>query len=345
MLAVCLIRAGRLDEARPYLLAERARAIAEGDEASHSWECLFLAELEWFAGRWDEAAAAAAEGLDVAQQAGLRLREGTLQSLVALVEASRGDPERARPLGQRAISILDEVDEVSYGNYARQILAFIDLTRGDAAAAHEQLGSYALDRLEGSKRLAFIGDEIEALVLLGDVDRAADLADELARRGTELNRPTLVATAARSRALVLGARGELDAAIQAAGEAVAIHEELHLPFEHARSLLVLGGVQRRAKQRKAARDSLTAAEEAFERLGAAPWAERAVAERARVGGRTTIEGLSETELRVAQLVAEGKSNKEVAAELYVSVRAVESNLSKVYAKLGIRSRTELARRI
>ena len=64
-----------------------------------------------------------------------------------------------------------------------------------------------------------------------------------------------------------------------------------------------------------------------------------------MGGRTTIEGLSETELRVAQLVAEGKSNKEVAAELYVSVRAVESNLSKVYAKLGIRSRTELARRI
>jgi DNA-binding NarL/FixJ family response regulator len=160
-----------------------------------------------------------------------------------------------------------------------------------------------------------------------------------------LGRPPLVATAARCRALVLGARGELDQAIEAAQEAVAIHEELRLPFEHARSLVVLGGVQRRAKRRKAARDSLTAAMEAFERLGATRWAERAAAERARVGGRTTIEGLSETELRVAQLVAEGRSNKEVAAELYVSVRAVESNLSKVYAKLGIRSRTELARRL
>jgi DNA-binding NarL/FixJ family response regulator len=345
MLAVCLIRAGRLDEARPYLLAERARAIAEGDEASHSWECLFLAELEWFAGRWDEAAAAAAEGLEVAQQTGLRLREGTLLSLVALVEGSQGDPERARSQAQRAISILDEVDEVSYANNARQILAFIDLTRGDAAAAHEQLGSYAPDRLEGSKRLAFIGDEIEALVQLGDLGRAAELADELGRRGAELNRPTLLATAARCRALVLGSRGELDEAIQAAREAVAVHGELRLPFEHARSLLVLGGVQRRAKQRKDARESLTTAIEVFERLGASRWAERAAAERARVGGRTTIEGLSETELRVAQLVAAGKSNKEVAAELYVSVRAVESNLSKVYAKLGIRSRTELARRI
>ena len=255
-----------------------------------------------------------------------------------------GQPAAAS-LAQRAISILDGVDEVSYANNARQILAFIDLTRGDAAAAHEQLGSYAPDRLEGSKRLAFIGDEIEALVLLGDLARAADLADELGRRGAELNRPTLVATAARCRALVLGSRGELDEAIQAAREAVAIHDELRLPFEQARSLLVLGGVQRRAKQRKDARESLTTAIEMFERLGATRWAERAAAERARVGGRTTIEGLSETELRVAQLVAAGKSNKEVAAELYVSVRAVESNLSKVYAKLGIRSRTELARRI
>jgi hypothetical protein len=78
--------------------------------------------------------------------------------------------------------------------------------------------------------------------------------------------------------------------------------------------LVLGGVQRRAKQRKDARESLTTAIEVFEQLGASRWAERAAAERARVGGRTTIEGLSETELRVAQLVAAGKSNNEVAAE-------------------------------
>ena len=345
MLAVCLIRAARLEEARPYLLFERARAIAEGDEASHAWECLFLAELEWFGGRWDDAAAYAAEGLEVAQQAGLRLREGALLSLVALVESSRGDPERARALARRAVAILEEVDEVSYGNYARQMLAFLELSVGNAAAAHEQLETYPLDRLEGSKRLAFIGDEIEAEVLLGDVEGAANLTDELERRASALGRPPLAATAVRCRALVLGARGRLDEAIEAAQTAVRIHEELSLPFEHARSLLVLGGVQRRAKQRRAARESLTAAIEAFGRLGATRWAERAAAERTRVGGRTAIEGLSETELRVAQLVAEGRSNKEVAAELFVSVRAVESNLSKVYAKLGIRSRTELARRI
>ena len=345
MLAVCLIRAGRLDEARPHLLIERARAIAEGDETSHSWECLFLAELEWLAGRWDDAAAFAAEGLEVAEQGDLRMRSGALQSLVALVEASRGDPDHARASCRRAIDILDEVEEVSYGNYARQMLAFLDLSLGDAKAAAAARGTYAPDRVEGSKRLSFVGDTIEALVTLGDVDGASNLAFELDRRGTELDRPTLSATAARCRALILGVRGDLHAALASAESSVATFDALRLPFEHARSLLVLGEVQRRAKARKAARDTLTAAADAFERLGATRWAERAKAERARIGGRTTIEGLSETERRVAELVAAGKSNKEVAAELFVSVRAVEANLSRVYAKLGIESRTELARRI
>jgi DNA-binding CsgD family transcriptional regulator len=345
MLAVCLIRAGRLDEARPHLLVERARAIAEGDETSHSWECLFLAELEWLAGRWDDAAAFAAEGLEVAEQADLRMRAGALQSLVALVEASCGDPDRARRLARRAIDILDEVEEVSYGNHARQVLAFLDLSLGDAAAANEARDTYALDRVEGSKRISFVGDEVEALVRLGDMEGAATFTAAMAHRGAELGRRPLSATAARCRALLLGARGEFDAGIASAQEAVDVHGALGLPFEHARSLLVLGEVQRRAKARKAARETLTAAEEGFERMGAARWAERAKAERARIGGRTTIEGLSETELRVAELVAAGKSNKEVAAELFVSVRAVEANLSRVYAKLGIESRTELARRI
>ena len=94
-----------------------------------------------------------------------------------------------------------------------------------------------------------------------------------------------------------------------------------------------------------ARETLDDAIAGFEALGAHLWADRARAEQARIGGRSVIEGLSETELRVAQLVAEGRSNKEVAATLFVSVRAVEANLSRVYAKLGIESRTELARRL
>lgn len=346
MLAVCLIRRGRVDEARPYLLDERARAIALGDETGWTWMCLFLAELEWLAGRWDESAAFAREGFEVAEQAGLRIRIGVLQSLIALVEASRGDAEQARALGREAVAIVDDVGEVAYGHYARQIVGFLELSLGNTAVTRDLLETYEVARgIEGSKRLSFVGDAIEALVTQGDLETAANLADELGRRGTTLSRPTLSATAARCRALILGARGDLEGAIRSAKASVATYETLRLPFEHARSLLVLGEVQRRAKQRKAARETLTAAEEAFDRLGATRWSERARSERARIGGRTTIEGLSETELRVAELVASGRSNKEVAAELFVSVRAVEANLSRVYAKLGIESRTELARRL
>ena len=101
MLAVCLIRRGRIDEARPYVIPERERPIAEGDEASVSWVCMYLAELEWLAGNWDLAEAYAREGEEVAEQAGMRMRIGTLRNIVALVEASRGDPTRARELGTR----------------------------------------------------------------------------------------------------------------------------------------------------------------------------------------------------------------------------------------------------
>ena len=346
MLAVCLIRAGRLDEARPRLLAGRQRAAAEGDEASLAQTCLFLAELEWIAGSWDAAAAYAAEGQEVGEQAGLRMRVGATTGLVALVEASRGDPDRARATAERGIAISDDVDDVGYARYGRQVVAFLDLSLGDAAAAARSLATYALGfAIEGPKRIAFIGDAIEALVQLGEIDRASALVDELAARGRLIRRRPLVAIAERCQALVLAARGETGSALDAARRSVTTFGVLGHPFERARSLLVMGEVQRRAKQRRAARETLTEAGAAFDRLGARLWSAKAERERGRIGGRSTIEGLSETELRVAKLVAEGRSNKEVAAELFISVRAVEANLSKVYAKLGIDSRTELARRL
>jgi DNA-binding CsgD family transcriptional regulator len=107
---------------------------------------------------------------------------------------------------------------------------------------------------------------------------------------------------------------------------------------------VLGTLNRRTRRKAAARAALQEALDDLEAMGARLWAERARAELARIGGRAPAGGLTPTEERVAELVAEGRSNKEVADALFVSVRTVEANLTRIYAKLGIRSRAELASR-
>ncbi len=346
MLAVCLVRAGRIAEARELLVGERERAIAVGDEASLEILSLFLTELEWLAGNWDAARAHAEAGLLVTDQADSRMMEGAISALLALVEASVGDVEAARARGLHARALCEETGDRSYTTYAEQVLGFVELSVGNTAAAHEFLGAYSIERgVEGTKRISFIGDEIESLVLLGRLDEAALLTRELERRGDVLHRPTLTGIAARSRGLVLGARGDLEGAIRSAQQAVATFDDLGLPFERARALLVLGEIQRRAKHRSDARASLTAAAAAFDTLGASLWSVKATDGLARIGGRMRSDGLTPTEQQVASLVAQGLTNKEVAAELYVSVRAVEANLSRIYAKLDVRSRTELVRRL
>jgi len=115
------------------------------------------------------------------------------------------------------------------------------------------------------------------------------------------------------------------------------------PFERARTLLALGTVQRQARQKRAARESLQLAAGIFERLGARVWSEKARSELRRIGGRTASDGrLSETERKIVELVVAGRRNKEVAAQLSLSPNTVAWNLSKVYRKLGVSSRTELA---
>jgi DNA-binding CsgD family transcriptional regulator len=219
-------------------------------------------------------------------------------------------------------------------------------TPSASSKAHEHLAGYSVERgIEGSKRISFIGDEIEALVQLGELEAASARADELERRGQLLRRPTLTATAQRCQGLLLGASGDPDRGIALIEQALATFVGLGLPFERGRTLLALGEVHRRAKHKRAGREALEAAWALFDELGASIWAANARGELARIGGRVSAGELTPTERRVAELVAAGRSNKEVAGELFVTVRAVEANLSRVYAKLGIRSRTELVRRL
>jgi DNA-binding NarL/FixJ family response regulator len=124
------------------------------------------------------------------------------------------------------------------------------------------------------------------------------------------------------------------------------HRRVPQPFELARTLLVKGEVERRAKQKRAARSTLERALALFLALGAPLWAQRARDDLACGGGAVLPSSeLTPTEQRIAQLVGEGKKNREVADALFISVKTVEANLSRIFHKLGVRSRTELTRRI
>ena len=159
-----------------------------------------------------------------------------------------------------------------------------------------------------------------------------------------LGREWVLAHVTRCRGLVAAAQGNVDRAAVLLQQAVAQHEEVGDPFGRARALLALGIVRRRARQKRGARDAIGAALRGFEQLGAATWAEKARDELGSIGGRTREEGLTAAERRVAELVADGRTNREVAAALFLGERTVASHLTHIYAKLGVRSRTELARK-
>jgi DNA-binding CsgD family transcriptional regulator len=305
---------------------------------------------EWLVGNWVEAARLAEEGYEFALTTGQRPHEGVMLGTKALLAASVGNVEQARSDAEAGLALVEATAYWYGGLVCTPALGLLELSLGNAEAAHARLEPLA-DRVEAAGvrepgHLRFLADEIEALVTLGRLEEAEILLERLEQPSRALDRASGLALAARCRALIAGARKDLVGALAALEEALTQHDRIEMPFERARTLLVLGQVRRRSKQKGAAREVLEAALATFDQLGAVLWAERAQAEVASVSGRRPSHGaLTPGELRVAELVADGHSNKEVAAELFLSPQTVESHLKHIYAKLGIRSRTQLARRL
>jgi DNA-binding NarL/FixJ family response regulator len=193
-------------------------------------------------------------------------------------------------------------------------------------------------------RVPLLPDLIEALIGIGELDRAGSLAAELSRRAVALGAPWARALARRCDGLVAEARGDRERAIDAYEQALANHARQPRPPEQARTELALGHALRRAGRKRAARETLERSVRGFDTIGARVWAERARRELGRIGGRPAPAGnrLSATEASITELVRLGRTNREIAAELHLSPKTVEWNLSKIYRKLGVRSRTELA---
>jgi DNA-binding CsgD family transcriptional regulator len=229
------------------------------------------------------------------------------------------------------------------------ILGLVERWSGDTEAA-----VVWLDRAE--KQAAALGwgepsirwwsaDHVEALLELGRIDEAVGVLDVWEADGARLAREWVLAHVTRCRGLVAAARGDVGRAADLLQQAVARHTDVGDPLGRSRALLALGIVRRRERQNRVAREAIEAALSGFEERGAATWVEKARAELGRIGGRKREDGLTPAEHRVAALVAEGRTNREVAAALFLTERTVASHLTHVYAKLGVRSRTELARRL
>lgn len=190
-------------------------------------------------------------------------------------------------------------------------------------------------------------DFVESLVELGELDEAQALTELLERLSEEQQHPWGLASCKRCRGVIGLAAGYDEASAELLVAAANDYRAHELGFDEARSLLFLGRTQRRFKKWSAARAALQRATAVFTALGCTGWADQSRAELERVGARRpTAEGaLTTTEERVARLAAGGLSNKEIAAELFVTVNTVEKHLSHAYAKLGVRSRRRLAQQL
>jgi DNA-binding CsgD family transcriptional regulator len=335
--------------ARVILEAECRDAADEGDESSLPDILGHLAELELWAGEWERAARHANECVEAAEWTGQAVVISLNRCARGLVNAHLGRADLARSDAEAGLAFAEERGDPWVAGWGFRVLGFLDLSLGRLGNASRHLSR--VEEVAGSIGLRepgqwrFHADHLEVLIGLGELGRAGELLARFDEQARSAGRPWALATATRSRALLLAARQDPDGAAAAIEQALAHHQHLAMPFELGRTLLAQGQLRRRAKQKRAARESLQQARQIFERLGAPLWAERASAELARIGLRPPAPlGLTPTEKRVAELAAAGHTNREVAQALFLSVHTVEDNLRRIYGKLGIRSRTELAAR-
>jgi DNA-binding CsgD family transcriptional regulator len=346
-----LLWAGELDAAREVLQQELTVYERLGRYVVRDELLRYLAEVECRAGNWEVAARHAQEAYEIDVESGRVLGQGHMLFPRALVAALSGDMDTARSDAEEGLrQCLRNQDTLDVSCH-RAVLGFLELSLRNPAVAIERLEPVLvfLDELGSPEPgvIPCVPDAIEALVSLGRLDEAEGLLDRLERDGRAQDRPWAIATAARARGLLAAAHGDLSAARAALEQALTEHRRVPQPFELARTLLVKGEVERRAKQKRAARSTLEQALAIFQTLGAPLWAQRARDDLARVGGAVPPPSseLTPTEQRIAELVGEGKKNREVAEALFISVKTVEANLSRIFHKLGVRSRTELTRRI
>jgi DNA-binding CsgD family transcriptional regulator len=331
--------------ARALFAGALEQARQEGNEAEIGLLFAVLAQIDCWLGQPQAADDEAAEAVELARLGGSPATLADALRVQANIDAIRGRLERARDTVGLRLAELGIADAGRLVYATGVVLGFVAHSIGDEAQA-DQLYTRTSTALRAAGILempgyTFLGDHVEAVLALGDFDRAEAMVADLDARARAFPRPWTLAVGARCRGLVLAARGDLDGAAEVMDTALAHHERLDSPYELGRTLMAKAQVHRRRTEKRLARDALTRAVELLDRAGAEVWAQRARTELGRLRVRTAPTELTETELRIAELAAGGRTNREIASMVFVSPKTVEARLASVYGKLGIRSRAEL----
>jgi DNA-binding CsgD family transcriptional regulator len=341
---------GDLTRSRSLLEELCQEARARDEQGALAMFLGMLGKVEWRLGDWETARLHVDEAEELARYLELdTIRALTLEKQV-WIGAHAGDVDASQAKAADGLAAAAASGAVSVETGIRHSLALLALVRDDPARARDELETvcgrmWAAGRRE-SANLRETATLVEAFCALGETTRAVDLLGRFDREARRLDRAVGLALAARCRGLLAAAAGDFHRAEPAFEEALQQHRRVQEPFELARTLLSFGSVQRRAKKRAYARELLGRALAIFEELGARQWAERTCAELARIGGRAPSSGdLTATERQLTALVAQGLSNKEIAAALFVTPKTVGTKLSRIYAKVGVHSRTELVHRL
>ncbi|MFD8612791.1 ATP-binding protein [Streptomyces sp. NPDC059631] len=356
-----LLMSDRLTEARATITALLGEVRRRGMVESEVHYLRLLAETELRAGHCGRALDLARESLRLARDTGIG--EGASAMLACFAEASGGDTERALGLARDAVRLAEEDGDQMYLSRALAALGYAQFVAGDARACAATL--HRVRELEQGlgitdpARGRWHGDLAEALVLAGEPEEAQQVIDTARAHALRLGRESVLAVLDRAEALVRAAHGESEAAVARLTSAQDRLAKLGNGLEEARAAFALAGLHTVPRAPGAARAPDAAApgpaayDEAarlFRRCRARPWLRRVDAAASARPARPepeavppVLDGLASMERQVASLVMEGATNREIAGRLFISVKTVEATLTRVYRKLGIRSRVDIVR--
>ncbi|MEU1617031.1 AAA family ATPase [Streptomyces sp. NPDC005722] len=342
-----LLMKDQLDEARAALTWLAGEARQRGAVETEVYSVRSLAEIELRSGRCGTALDLARESLRLAEDIGIG--EGFALQIAALTEAAGGTVERALSLAGDAVRRAEADSDMPYMTRALYALGHARLVGADPQGAVDALRRVrALEREMGVTEPArgrWQGDLAEALVLTGALGEAREVVDETRRHALRLGRQSILAVLERAEGMLLAARGDSDGAVAVLTGARQRLAALGYGLEEARAVFALAQVEADRRNRGAARAALDEAARLFRRSKALPWLELVGPAPAppAAAAAPELDGLASMERQVAALVLEGATNREIAATLFISVKTVEATLTRVYRKLGIRSRVDIVR--